>query len=516
MGAFLLDANVLVEPARSDRVDPEGGSVRTQGLAVYTNTCYRTFVLLGSGLVRPPRSGLCGVRLRCIWPGRTGRGSRRASRFFPSSIGTSPIAHAHLIDPQAALGDLDRISNPKPKRSSSIGIDWMEFAAERVAGLHVAHVHVGQGVGDQGEDPVADRVPKIKHAMRAGASVRRRRRPFLPESAAAAPGTRPDRIPGPRPESPPRRRWTPGCPRRRRASLPCGAGAGRGLPGRVGPVVPGCRARRRSSRRRRRSAQCRATRQANTGNHLAQGGLLVVDGHDSGQLHGIKAHHRGWPVASKVASAPKGGVEMKGSSRSGDVFRPFRHASFQKHFAKVRGWTCEARGSHYFRFLPVLSLPFIALALHYNSLMLSAMSADQRGSGVIAGNSLRIWLCVFVHSCFAQVSPFLYRAAAASDASLLAVADQVTHDGADQDQCVFRWLVSLRFGVERGPHQVISKIVPGTGEGSVIADPLLLRLCALDVISRSRATLLASPVKTGTRSHELWRPSRSVRTSPSG
>jgi Tol biopolymer transport system component len=159
---------------------------------------------------------------------------------------------------------------------------------------------------------------------------------------------------------------------------------------------------------------------------------------------------------------------------------------------------------NYFRLFPVLSLPFITPALHYNSLMLPAMSADTKVRGRrYATNSLRVWLCTFSFLLLcASGSLFLHRAAAAaSDASPLAVADQVTHDGLTKTG-VFSDGSYLYVSESSAGHQVISKIVPGTGERSVIATPFA-ETRALDV-SPDHATLLASPVKAGIRSHELW------------
>ena len=45
-----------------------------------------------------------------------------------------------------------------------------DLAAEDfVAGLHVGHVHVGEHVGEQSEEPVADGVPEIEDAVGRGA-----------------------------------------------------------------------------------------------------------------------------------------------------------------------------------------------------------------------------------------------------------------------------------------------------------------------------------------------------------
>lgn len=117
-------------------------------------------------------------------------------------------------------------------------------------------------------------------------------------------------------------------------------------------------------------------------------------------------------------------------------------------------------------------------------------------------NSFRIWLCTFSFLLLcAGGSFFLHRAAASSDASNLAIADQITHDGLSKTG-VFSDGSYLYVSESSAGHQVISKIVPGTGERSVVATPFA-ETRALDV-SPDHASLLASPAKAGVRSQELW------------
>lgn len=97
---------------------------------------------------------------------------------------------------------------------------------------------------------------------------------------------------------------------------------------------------------------------------------------------------------------------------------------------------------------------------------------------------------------------FLRRASAASPKSPdFATADQVTHDGFAKT-AVLSDGSSLFVSEEKQGHQVISKIVPATGEQSTVAAPFP-DVRVLDV-SHDHTTLLASPARAGVRSHELW------------
>ena len=83
-----------------------------------------------------------------------------------------------------------------------------------------------------------------------------------------------------------------------------------------------------------------------------------------------------------------------------------------------------------------------------------------------------------------------------------ATANQITHDG------LLKTVVlsdgnALYVAEQQEGHQVISRIVPATGEQSTIATPFS-DVRALDV-SPDRKSLLASPTHAGARNGELWR-----------
>ena len=117
------------------------------------------------------------------------------------------------------------------------------------------------------------------------------------------------------------------------------------------------------------------------------------------------------------------------------------------------------------------------------------------------GNSGRFvgtLLACFVLCC----AFFLLRRAAASPGSReLASADQVTHDGMVKTAVVSDGS-SLYVAEEKHGHQVISKIVPATGEQSTVSAPFP-DVRVFDV-SPDHTRLLASPTRAGLRSHELW------------
>jgi len=134
------------------------------------------------------------------------------------------------------------------------------------------------------------------------------------------------------------------------------------------------------------------------------------------------------------------------------------------------------------------------------SLAKGADSKDQGQRGAV--NRYRILVCTFfVLLLCAGSSLFLHYAAAASDAPTLAVASQITSDGLAKTG-VFSDGSYLYVTESAAGHQVISRIVPGTGERTVVATPFP-ETRALDV-SPDHASLLASPVKAGVRSQELW------------
>src|ERR1700729_2275168 len=102
-----------------------------------------------------------------------------AEAIFPADlfsffVGASPIADADFVDAQAALGDLYRDFRLETEAVLFDGNRLDDLSAENfVTGFHVAEIHVGERVGKQRENPVADRVPKIKHAMRSSAEEAR-------------------------------------------------------------------------------------------------------------------------------------------------------------------------------------------------------------------------------------------------------------------------------------------------------------------------------------------------------
>jgi len=97
---------------------------------------------------------------------------------------------------------------------------------------------------------------------------------------------------------------------------------------------------------------------------------------------------------------------------------------------------------------------------------------------------------------------FLLRHAVASPVSPeFASADQVTHDGLVKT-AVLSDGSSLYVAEEKHGHQVISKIVPATGEESTLSAPFP-DVRVFDV-SPDHTRLLASPTRAGLRGHELW------------
>jgi Tol biopolymer transport system component len=83
----------------------------------------------------------------------------------------------------------------------------------------------------------------------------------------------------------------------------------------------------------------------------------------------------------------------------------------------------------------------------------------------------------------------------------LATANQITHDGLAKT-AVLSDGSALYVAEEKDGHQVISRIVPGTGEQSTIATPFA-DVRAMDV-SPDHTSLLASPAHAGARNRELW------------
>jgi len=97
---------------------------------------------------------------------------------------------------------------------------------------------------------------------------------------------------------------------------------------------------------------------------------------------------------------------------------------------------------------------------------------------------------------------WLHDGGAPANPPSFATANQVTHDGLAKT-AVLSDGSALYVAEEKEGHQVISKIVPGTGESSTIATPFA-DVRALDV-SPDHTSLLASPAHAGVRNRELWR-----------
>ena len=106
-------------------------------------------------------------------------------------------------------------------------------------------------------------------------------------------------------------------------------------------------------------------------------------------------------------------------------------------------------------------------------------------------------------ACFVLCCAFflLRRAGASPGSPEFASADQVTHDGMVKTAVVSDGS-SLYVAEEKHGHQVISKIVPATGEESTVSAPFP-DVRVFDV-SPDHTRLLASPTRAGLRSHELW------------
>lgn len=90
---------------------------------------------------------------------------------------------------------------------------------------------------------------------------------------------------------------------------------------------------------------------------------------------------------------------------------------------------------------------------------------------------------------------------APATAPTLATANQVTHDGLAKT-AVLSDGSALYVAEETEGHQVISRINPSTGERSTIATPFP-DVRAMD-LSPDHKSLLASPIRSGAKNHELW------------
>lgn len=82
-----------------------------------------------------------------------------------------------------------------------------------------------------------------------------------------------------------------------------------------------------------------------------------------------------------------------------------------------------------------------------------------------------------------------------------ATANQITHDGLAKS-AVLSDGSALYVAEQKDGHQVISKIIPGTGEQSTIRTPFA-DVRAMDVSPDSKS-LLASPIRAGAKNRELW------------
>ena len=96
---------------------------------------------------------------------------------------------------------------------------------------------------------------------------------------------------------------------------------------------------------------------------------------------------------------------------------------------------------------------------------------------------------------------WLHDGGAAANPPSFATANQITHDGLAKT-AVLSDGSALYVAEEKDGHQVISKIVPGTGEQSTIETPFA-DVRAMDV-SPDHTSLLASPAHAGARNRELW------------
>jgi Tol biopolymer transport system component len=96
---------------------------------------------------------------------------------------------------------------------------------------------------------------------------------------------------------------------------------------------------------------------------------------------------------------------------------------------------------------------------------------------------------------------WLHDGGAPATAPTFATANQITHDGLVKT-AVLSDGSALYVAEQKEGHQVISKIVPGTGEQSTMAAPFA-DVRAMDV-SPDRTSLLVSPLHAGARSRELW------------
>ncbi len=96
---------------------------------------------------------------------------------------------------------------------------------------------------------------------------------------------------------------------------------------------------------------------------------------------------------------------------------------------------------------------------------------------------------------------WIHDGGAHANPSIYSTANQITHDGLAKT-AVLSDGYALYVAELKDGHQVISRIVPGTGEQSTLATPFA-DVRAMDV-SPDHRRLLASPLHAGARSRELW------------
>src|ERR1700737_167779 len=86
--------------------------------------------------------------------------------FLAFGVGASPIADAHFVDAELALGHLDRNFWLEAKPVLLEGNRLNDLTPERlVAGLHVTQVDVGEAIGKQSKQSVSHRVPEVQYAV---------------------------------------------------------------------------------------------------------------------------------------------------------------------------------------------------------------------------------------------------------------------------------------------------------------------------------------------------------------
>jgi len=116
------------------------------------------------------------------------------------------------------------------------------------------------------------------------------------------------------------------------------------------------------------------------------------------------------------------------------------------------------------------------------------------------GNRL-LWCVLLACVVFTCAGFWLEDGGAPSAAPSFATVNQVTHDGLVKT-AVLSDGAALYVAEQKDGHQVISKIVPGTGEQSTITTPFA-DVRAMDV-SPDHKSLLATPIHAGARNGELW------------